>query len=263
MRWGGTGAVAALLAGSFGSIGSNAIVVEHRELRLPRWDADGFRIAVLTDLHANDMASGARAKKAIRLALEQKPDLIAITGDYLNFSWSYVVDNMIEALRDLHDATCPVLGVLGNHDYWTEQPHDVIEAIRKRTAIRMLRNEAAEVDGVTVAGLDDALVKRHRPEFIGALKNRSVLALLHEPDFVTELPQNASLQISGHSHGGQMCLPGGIPLNTPRGAWRYIKGFYREANVPLYVSRGIGTVGPPMRTFCPPEVSLLTLRSAV
>ena len=263
LRWAGIGGTAALATGSLGAIQSSAIVVERRTLRLPKWDADGFRVAVVSDIHVNDAVCAARAKKAVRLALDENPDLIVLPGDFINFSWSYMIDGMVNSLEDLHDAKCPVIGTLGNHDYWTFNPHDIIEAIKKRTNVKLLRNESTDVQGVTIAGIDDALVKMHRPAFVSDLKNKSVLVLFHEPDYVVETPKNASLQISGHSHGGQVCLPFGAPILTPFGAKRYKVGFYPEASVPLYVTRGVGTIGPPVRMFCPPEVSILTLRSAI
>jgi hypothetical protein len=90
----------------------------------------------------------------------------------------------------------------------------------------------------------------------------SLIALMHEPDFVSILPKKVCLQLSGHSHGGQMCLPMGVPIHLPRGGRLYVQGFYPHAPVPLYVTRGIGTTGLDFRTFCPPEVSILTLRGA-
>ena len=260
LRWSGAGAVAALAAGSYGAVASNALVLEEHELRLPKWDADGFRVAIVSDIHANDDVAIARAQKAVDLALKTNPDLIVLPGDFVNFSWSYTIDGMVKSLEALHDAKCPVIGTMGNHDYWTNNPHDIMEALKRRTAMKLLRNEHVEVQGVTIAGLDDAIANRHRPRFIKDLDNRSLLVLLHEPDFVKATPQNASLQISGHSHGGQMCLPLGVIVSVPFGGRRYTKGFYPDAEVPLYVTRGVGTVGAPLRTFCPPEVSLLTLR---
>ncbi len=90
----------------------------------------------------------------------------------------------------------------------------------------------------------------------------SLLVLFHEPDYVKITPTNVSLQLSGHSHGGQICLPGGRPLHTPYGANTYYAGYYANAPVPLFVTRGVGTIGPKLRLFCPPEVTILTLRTA-
>jgi predicted MPP superfamily phosphohydrolase len=120
-----------------------------------------------------------------------------------------------------------------------------------------------EVNGVTIAGIDDAIANRQRYDFLtGGNHSKSLVALFHEPDFVDEVPKHISLQLSGHSHGGQICLPGGFSVHSPFGARKYVAGFYPNARVPLYVTRGIGTTGPDLRTFCRPEVSILTLESA-
>lgn len=236
--------------------------LEKHELRLPKWDADGFQVAVLADLHADDPRRTERAMSAVKLAIEQKPDLIVLSGDHASSTEDYVL-NQIKCTLDLfHEARCPVVGVMGNHDYWGSQPEKLID-VPHRSPITLLRNQSFEVDGVTIAGVDDALMKFHRTDFMRrAHASKSTLALLHEPDFVTVMPDHVSLQISGHSHGGQICLPFGISLHTPRGARTYIEGFYSDAQVPLYVTRGVGTTGPDVRLFCKPEVSLLTLRSA-
>ena len=261
LRYAGAGAVSALLAGSYGAVESSAVVVERHELKLPKWDADGFRVAVVSDIHANETVSAARTETAVRLALAEQPDLIVLPGDFIN--WIQALDLMVHSLRDLNEAKCPVIGTLGNHDYWTDAPEVIVDSLQAHTPMRILMNESLDVDGVTVAGIDDAIAGKNDSRFIGGLENKSVLALLHEPDYIEDVPTNASLQISGHSHGGQICLPFGIPLHTPIGSHKYQKGYYPDARVPLYVTRGVGTVGAPMRTFCPPEVSLLTLRSAV
>lgn len=263
LRWAGAGTLTALLGGSVGLIESSDVKLEKHELRLPKWDADGFRVAVLSDIHANDAVAAARAARAVQMAIEQKPDLIVLPGDFVNFSWPSVLTTMTGALEDLHQAKCPVIGTMGNHDYWTDNPRAVMEAIRSKTRIQLLRNESVDIGSIAVAGVDDAIANAHQPDFIAKLENKSLLVLFHEPDFVRTVPKNASLQISGHSHGGQMCLPFGVPLHTPYGSWKYQKGFYPDATVPLYVTRGIGCVGAPVRLFCPPEVSLLTLRNAV
>ena len=262
LRWGASGALTALFAGCYGSVGASAVQLERHTLHLPRWDADGMRVALFSDLHSIDAIAVARVQKAVRLALEEKPDLIVIPGDFLNFSEEPFIKLLLQSVEGLHEAKCPVIGTLGNHDYWTNNPRDIIDAIREKTPIKLLRNESVEFEGVTIAGLDDGLVNRHRPKFLDELDNRSLLLLFHEPDFVEEVPKHVSLQLSGHSHGGQICLPGGLHVKTPRGAWKYIRGFYPDARAPLFVTKGVGTVGIPCRSFCPPEVTLLTLRSA-
>lgn len=257
---------AGMVAGSLGAWSLDAYVdaltIERHELRLPRWDADGFRVAVLADLHMNNARQLARAQKACRMASAEKPDLIVVVGDFINFTRADMAQSFAEALSPLGEAGCPVLGVLGNHDYWSRFPERVIEAI-SASPVRLLRNELVDVDGVQVAGIDDAIVNRYRLDFFPEQSSaRSLIALLHEPDFADEMPRHVSLQLSGHSHGGQVCLPGGVPIKPPPFGEKYVAGFFESTPAPLYVTRGVGTTGPDFRLFCRPEVSVLTLRSA-
>lgn len=256
----GVGAGTALVPAAIADLSSNHVVVERTELTLPRWDADGFRVAIVSDLHANRPDSAERAEKAFRMAMAEKPDAILIPGDFVDLSRDDVLELLAETLKPLGEAGCPVIATMGNHDYWSKEPHKIIETIRN-SPVKLLRNEAVEVNGVTIAGIDDAIANRHNPEFIEKGKHsKSLLTLFHEPDFVDEVPEHISLQVSGHSHGGQICLPGGVPLHTPAGARKYSTGYYPDARVPLFVTRGVGTTGINWRLFCLPEVSVLTLR---
>lgn len=257
----GLGVAAAGLTAGYGDLLADDLRLEQRDVTLPRWDADGFRVAVLADLHVNLVPAVARARRAAEMAIHARPDLIVVLGDFITTSRRFALEHIRQALEPLHDAGCPCLGVMGNHDYWSEQPRRIIDAL-KETPMRLLRNESVELGGVEVAGIDDALAGRHDTSFLNEGRHsRSLIILLHEPDYVEEMPEQASLQLSGHSHGGQMCLPFGVPIRLPKGARRYASGLYPDAKVPLYVSRGVGTIGPDLRLFCPPEVSVLTLRS--
>jgi predicted MPP superfamily phosphohydrolase len=256
------GAIGTVALSGYAEQAAYDLRVERRTLRLPQWDADGFRVAMLADVHVNFAQAAERTRQAVELALNEKPDLFAVVGDFVNSGSPQVLRFLIEAFDRVHSARCPCLAVLGNHDYWVWDPTDVADAVRT-AGFTLLRNEAVELDGVTVAGLDDALMHRARYEFLreGAF-SPSLLTLLHEPDFVDQVPKNASLQLSGHSHGGQMCLPLGIPVHLPKGGRKYPQGYYPDAPRPLYVTRGVGTTGLDFRTFCPPEVTVLTLTGA-
>ncbi len=261
LKWFAAGAVASTFPIAYASYASTWLSVEHHELRLPKWDADGFKVALISDLHTDSELESECAQVAIRLAIEQKPDLIAIPGDFV-YKLKQRFDHVVSALAPLHDAKCPVVATLGNHDYNHRGESRVASVIHK-SAARLLRNESIEVSGITIAGLDDGLARQSDPTFMGDLKaSKSLLVLYHEPDFVRHVPRNVSLQLSGHSHGGQICLPNGKPIHLPVGSTQYFEGFYPDAKVPLFVTRGVGTVGPRLRLFCRPEVSILTLRSA-
>jgi uncharacterized protein len=259
---------AALAGGAVSATGvlfgdaTNRIQVERSTLRLPLWEADGFRAVVISDLHMDSEARKQRALRALRLAIDERPDVLLVPGDFLTGSEPRRIAAVEEFVKACREAKCPVLGTMGNHDYSLRDPERVIEAL-SGGAMRLLRNETFEVDGVTVAGFDDALFNRHRPDVLrDGRESPSLLAMLHEPDFVSDVPAHVALMVSGHSHGGQVCLPLGIAMHTPKGARRYIDGYYPDARVPLFVSRGIGTTGPDYRLFCPPQVAVLTLQRA-
>lgn len=257
------GAFSAVGMGAFADLDSGWIEVVRQDLRLPRWDADGFKIAFLSDVHVNDDEATAKSAAACKIAADEKPDLVVFGGDFVNSSGMRVLPNFGPAFEPLSGLTCPCLAVMGNHDYATQRPADVIAAVERHTPLRLLRNQTVDVRGVTVAGLDDGIFGfstytflKHRP------LSKSTLVVLHEPDFGNLVPVPASLMISGHSHGGQICLPFGVAVHTPYGARKYIAGYFPDAPIPLYVNRGIGVTGPLFRLFCRPEVTIFTVRSA-
>ena len=266
-RRGFLGALASgLVAGAVGSVyaqrSAGDLQLVRRELRLMSWAADGFKLALIADLHMNRIAEAERAAEAVDMVMAEKPDLIVIAGDFVDSSRDNVLAHIPLVLNKLHDATCPRIAVMGNHDYWSADPAKVIASVRQ-TPVQLLRNETLEVAGITIVGVDDAIAGRDKYDFFPeGHVSKSCLAVLHEPDSVENMPGHVSLQVSGHSHGGQICLPFGYPLHTPKGARKYRTGFYEDAKVPLYVTRGVGTTGPNYRLFCPPEVSILTLRAA-
>ncbi len=259
LRAGMAGVAGSAVTMAYADRSAHSIALERHTLRLPKWDADGFRIVVISDVHVNTETAMRRARAASELALAEGPDLVVVVGDFVNTSRTFALEFIRQSFEPLGGLACPCVAVMGNHDYWTEQPRRVVDAV-VAGPMRLLRNERFETQGVMVAGVDDAIAGRHRLEFIDEGSwSGSVVSLLHEPDFVRLMPVRVGLQISGHSHGGQMCLPFGIPIHTPPGARDYVAGFYPQAPVPLYVTRGVGTVGPDLRTFCAPEVSVLTL----
>ncbi len=253
LKWGAAG----LLAGTGIGVVESGMVLTERTLHLPRWKADGFRIAHMSDAHASNAGQLAAARQAVRWAVAAKPDLFVFTGDFLNHGTAEALGNIETAFEELHELRCPCLAVLGNHDYWPGGPGEIASRVGK-TRLRLLVNEATDLGEVRVVGLDDAL--GGSPDY-GKVRSDapSNLVLLHEPDFAARLPAPAGLVLSGHSHGGEICLPGGLPLYTPNGSRRYRSGYYPDAPTPVYVNRGSGTLGPG-RVYCPPEVAILTLR---
>lgn len=223
----------------------------------------GLRIGLLTDIHHEPDRPIALLARAVRLLHEAQPDLILLGGDYVN-SMARDFARPLALLAQLR-APLGVYGVLGNHDYWAGG--DYLAARLASIGVTMLRNESRRLhapggDPFWLVGADSA-VRRH-DDLEGALApvpaDEFRLLLAHEPevaDMVTRRNLRVDLQLSGHSHGGQVVLPHiGAPL-LPRLGRRYIRGLHTEPQI--YTSRGLGTVPPYLRFNSPPEVTLLTL----
>jgi predicted MPP superfamily phosphohydrolase len=220
---------------------------------------DGFTIVQLTDVHIGGGPTLARDWLADVVARTNAlaPDLIAITGD--------LVDGSVERLRDevapLKDlkARHGVYFVTGNHEYYAGAEAWIAEL--GRLGIRCLRNERLPItDGLDLAGVDDY---HARPDLARALAgrdpNRALVLLAHQPRAVHEAAaQGVCLQLSGHTHGGQIW-----PWNSlVRLQQPYVAGLVREGQTQLYVSRGTGYWGPPMRLGTHAEITRVTLKAA-
>jgi len=263
-------ATAGLSVGSMGALESDRMERVDREIRLPNWDADGMRLAFLSDFHLTTPWALDRGLNALQMALDAKPDILLLGGDFIGGDFLNRDRVRVEAERvnrlalAASAATCPILAILGNHDYnagyWNRM--HVVKALQA-SKVKLLVNESFEHRGAVFYGYDDALCGHFRPDQTSLpLGAKSVVGLLHEPDFANAVPSTVSLVISGHTHGGQICLPGGRPLHLPTGGRKFSSGYFEDEAVPLYVSRGVGTRGIDWRFCCPPEVTILTLRSA-
>ncbi len=235
---------------------SDTVQIRRETLFLPNWDADGFRIILMSDLHVNSPAQLSRAEEALNLAYATPADAMVIAGDFMDTYTPHSRANLGRIGQSLYNSRCPVLGVFGNHD----QPNRDLREALNHAPITLLQNQSLDVQGVSFVGLDDAICGTPTPKILHpGDHSKSLICVWHEPDTVDRLADHVSLQVSGHSHGGEICLPGGIPIYTHDLARKYTGGFYPKAKVPLYVSKGVATVGP-FRLYCPPEISLLTLK---
>ncbi|HEY68269.1 MAG TPA: metallophosphoesterase [Thermoflexia bacterium] len=225
---------------------------------------DGFTIAQLSDLHRGLDVTQEDIARAVELALRLRADLVVLTGDYVTGSAEHA-PSCAEALSPLA-AAGNVLACLGNHDHWTDA--DVITGALTEVGLTVLRNAAREVaDGLWVAAVDDVW-ERHadlEKALKGVPTGATVVLLAHEPDYADEVAADGrvSLQLSGHSHGGQVRLPFIGPPFLPYLGRKYPAGLYRVGEMWLYVNRGVGLVRPAVRFNCRPEVTLLRLRQPV
>jgi predicted MPP superfamily phosphohydrolase len=239
---------------------SRRVVVTRRTLALPGWPEHlrGYRLVQLADFHVQDERSLRVAKQAVAFALEEAPDMIAITGDFVE-RWKLdsarMVGDLLEPLLLMNGA---VVAIPGNHEYTNGDP-ELLSPILDELNIKFLRNESWKHGGITWVGVDSFNEQRADPHLAMKDVEGPAIALWHEPDLVWLLPKGCALQLSGHSHGGQFKIPPGYPPMKTRNGQIYIEGFFPDAPTPLYVSRGIGTTFFPSRLGCPPEVSVLTL----
>lgn len=242
-------------------------MVERLTLRWPDLPADlhGLRIAQLSDMHAAPWVPLSLLRRGAALALAEKPDLIALTGDFITLHSrpEHFARQAAEALTRLR-APLGVYASLGNHDYWGSAP--AVTRALERVGIRMLVNASTHLRigsaDLVVTGLDSA--REGQPDLRTALDGTPRQAfrvlLAHEPDVADRAAGfGVHLQLSGHSHGGQIEIPGVKPFWLPRLGKKYPRGLYRVHHMWLYTNRGLGGGFPPLRHNCPPEVTLITL----
>jgi uncharacterized protein len=225
---------------------------------------DGYRIAQISDLHCGPFASGDRVADWVAATNRIGADLIAVTGDLIASGTAFVptVAAELGALR----APDGVYAAMGNHDYFTDG--EVVPAALEEAGLTVLRNRGLSIRrgdaAIYVAGVDDTWTSRHDVD--RALAERpagtpSVL-LAHDPALFPEaVSRGVDLTISGHTHGGQVALPMfARRFNLARLMTQFTNGIYRIGRSTLYVNRGLGTTGPPVRLGVAPEIAVLTLR---
>lgn len=218
---------------------------------------DGTRIALLTDVHHSRLVGPDDVTAAVQLALLARPDLIVLGGDYVTFGDRAFVGPVADLLSPLH-APHGVFAILGNHDDDRDMPgaltrkgFTVLKDQRTRVT---LRGEALELAGIRFWTRKPGEVAR---VLRGA--NDTVLLLAHDPRRLVEAAAlNVPAVLSGHTHGGQVVLPGLGAI--ARRQFPVVAGLGRQDNTGLFVSRGIGTVYVPLRINCPPEVAIVTLK---
>ena len=219
---------------------------------------NGVRIALLTDIHHSALVGADDVRAAVDLAMSLKPDIIVLGGDYVTFGDRRYVGPVAELLGTLH-APHGVFAILGNHDHdkdmaaaLASRKFDVLKDQRSRVE---LRGEALELAGIRFWTRQPAQIER-----VVRRAKDTVLLLAHDPRRLTEAALlNVPAVLSGHTHGGQVVLPGVGALAKAR--FPVLEGLGRQADTSIFVSRGIGTVYVPVRINCPPEVALVTLRS--
>lgn len=225
--------------------------------------AEGFRIAHLTDLHLRPVTTVENIRAAVDLANRLKPDVTVLTGDYVTNA-AQDIEELAPVLAQLN-ARQGVFAVLGNHDWWTDA--QVVQSGLRRAGVNVLMNFGVVLpEGVHLAGVDDPW--SGAPDLRAALtqsgSNMPTVLLAHEPDFADDFSQDEriALQLSGHTHGGQIRLPGKGALVLPPYGHKYDYGLFRVRQTWVYTSSGVGSALLGVRINCRPEVAEITLVKA-
>ncbi len=238
--------------------------VEHQPIALRRLPKvfEGFRIVQLSDIHHGPFSSTEQIERAVETANRLKPDIIALTGDYISRERQFAAPcaEMLGKLR----ARYGVYAVLGNHDHWTDAA--LLTDLFRAEGMRVLINEGMRFEmrggAFWLAGVDDTMVGLEDLPLAlaGSRQDETKLLLAHNPIILRRAARaGVDLVLSGHTHGGQVAFrPERSASGKPRR--RLLKGLGRQGHTQIYINRGLGTVVLPIRYGCPPEVSLLELR---
>jgi uncharacterized protein len=233
---------------------------------IPRLDPAfyGYRMVQLTDIHLGQWLSAERFKGVIEMVNQEEPDLVAITGDFVSYELDQVAQDLVDSLCKLKPQDVSV-SVLGNHDHWLGA--DKIRRILHQCNIIDLSNNVYTLyrNGAMlhIAGVDSVMLNKHRLDVVIEMLPSIGPAILlsHEPDFadISATTGRFSLQLSGHSHGGQFVIPGiGTFIRGPH-FLKYPLGRYEIGDMVQYTSRGLGTNVFWFRVNCPPEITVFTL----
>ncbi len=231
-----------------------SLEVNHVKIRLNL--GRRLRIGIVTDAHLHTWGPWESRLKSLLDSVAKSVDLMVVLGDMYD---SATPD--LDLLPKLLSLKVPSMGVLGNHEIWADKQgfHSLSHGLEvyEEAGVTVLRNEVVSFKGVKVGGV--GWLYSIDPKLIDELGEVDVL-LSHTPDIVAFSPR-AKLILSGHTHGGQICLPFEVPLFVPsRFGTKYSKGLHRVGPSHLYVSKGVGeSYVLPMRTFCRRELTVIEL----
>jgi uncharacterized protein len=246
----------------------NWIEIKSLQLSLPHLpqEFNEYRIVQISDIHVNRWMTSARLKRIFRLVNQQNPDSIVITGDLVTHEQQRFIPKLQQTLGVL-TAKDGKFGVLGNHDYGANP--EAIAKTMAETGVINLNNTYSILQRGTaklyIAGVDDVWFQKARLDLV--LQNLpldgAAILLAHEPDFgdTSAATNRFDLQLSGHSHAGQIRLPFIKPPVLPDLGKKYYAGLYQIGGMKLYTNRGIGMTGFHVRFNCRPEITVITLHA--
>ena len=221
---------------------------------------DGLRVGMITDVHHSAVVSAAAVTRAVTLLAEATPDIVVLGGDYVSFFDRAYISPVAELLAPLAGAPFGSFAVLGNHDDEREMPAAL--TARGFTVLKDQRTSVAvKGERLDIAGI--RFWTRTAGEIASVLRGTggTTILLAHDPRRLAEAAAlDVQLVLSGHTHGGQVVLPAVGALAGRK--FPVLAGYDTRENTSIFVSRGVGTVYVPVRINCPPDVAILTLRTA-
>lgn len=260
----------AISVGALAGVGAYGVAYERHQIERITRDLsvrglppalDGLRIGMITDVHHSSVVPAEDISRAVALLKDASPDIIVLGGDYISFFDRAYVSPVAELLAPLAAAPQGSFAVLGNHDDEKEMP-----AALTARGFTVLKDQRTSL---TINGerLDLAGIRfwtRSSSEVANVLRGTggTTILLAHDPRRLTEASAlDVQLVLSGHTHGGQVVLPG---IGAVAGRkFPVLAGSATKENTTIFVSRGVGTVYVPMRINCPPDIAILTLRGAL
>lgn len=222
---------------------------------------DGFTVTHLSDLHCGTVTPDSVIRDAVALALREKPHLAVLTGDFVNRDPDDA-ERLAPIIAPLAKTPLGMVGVLGNHDY--KGGGDAVAKPLEAVGLTMLRNRSVMLaPGLHVAGIEDTM--RGAPDAAAALRDvpdgAACLFLSHNPVGVWNVVKRSCVTLSGHTHGGQICVPGFAP-RRPGGmeGFPMLTGWGTFDKAQLFITRGVGMMHEPYRFLCRPEVAVITVK---
>lgn len=246
----------------------NDFQLENIEVEIPNLDPafNGYRIANISDIHLGQWITPQHLDGVVGLVNDQKPDMVAITGDFVSYILDEVAVDLEVSLKKLDPKDISV-AVLGNHDHWMGA--EKIREILKNCDIIDVSNDVYSLkrnhSQLNIAGVDSVMLGKNRLDLVlkKLPEEGPSILLAHEPDFadISSITGRFVLQMSGHSHGGQFIIPGlGTMIRGPL-FFKYPHGKYQVGDMVQYTSRGLGTNIFWFRMNCDPEITIFTLKS--
>jgi uncharacterized protein len=257
----------------FGRVEFEKSFVRMKLRRLPR-EFNGFRIAQLSDIHIGPFMTSTDIRHVVEMTNALKPDLIVLTGDYI--TWDPATQEAaVDSLTGLK-APFGIYGCLGNHEMWTHTEASITRLFAERN-VRILRQERTAIqvgsESLNLIGVDyeshghmGRHIEGHVRQYLEGVRqltrpDQTNILLSHNPNTFDRAAQlGIDLSLAGHTHGGQVTLDFISPdLSIARLITPYVEGHFQKPGGQLYVNRGIGTIGVPIRFCAPPEITLFEL----